>query len=84
MSAPVVASFLQETTVAQLSCAYAYDASGNVEYVGRARPGTAKSDPLWQIQKFTYGADGVTDVQWAGGLAAFSHIWNNRAALSYS
>lgn len=65
--------------------ALSYDASGNVEYVGWAEPGTAKTASGWRIIKLTYDASGnVTDVQWADGDDAFDNVWNNRTTYSYS
>jgi hypothetical protein len=84
MAQPVYNSFLQPTTSGFLTCVYAYDGDGNVEYIGRAHPGTAQSAALWQIQKLTYSSGDPTDVKWAGGTAAFIHVWNNRASFSYS
>jgi hypothetical protein len=61
-----------------------YDGANNLIYFGRAAPGSAKSDPVWQILKFTYAGTNVTDQQYAGGSNLFTHVWDNRAALSYS
>lgn len=58
--------------------------SETVAYVGEAQPGTATTAALWRIKRVTLGpGDDVTE-QWAGGSAAFSQVWDDRASLSYS
>lgn len=53
-----------------------------VTYIGQAQPGTAKSAAAWRIKRVTEsGAE--TSVDWAEGSAEFTHIWDDRAALSY-
>jgi hypothetical protein len=67
------------------TCAYAYNANGDVEFMGRAQPGTAKSAVGWQIQKFVYDVDGnVTDIVWAGSSDRFAFVWTDRNNLSYA
>jgi hypothetical protein len=67
------------------TCAYAYNGNGDVEYMGRAVPGTDKGLVGWQIQKFFYDASGnVTDVKWAGSSDRFAFVWTARAALTYA
>ena len=61
-----------------------YDGSGNLIYSGKAEPGTSKTVGAWQIKKYTYSGDNLTDIQFAGGKGDFIYIWNNRASLSYS
>lgn len=57
----------------------------NPIYIGLAEVGTAKSAAFWQIRKLTFdGSNNVTDIQYAGGTAAFNAIWDNRAGLSYA
>jgi len=59
--------------------------NNQVLYQGWAIPGTAKSAASWAIVKYTYDGNGiVSDIQWAGGVATFSTVWNNRGAASYS
>lgn len=54
-------------------------------YVGEAVPGSSKASAVWRIKKLTYDTNNnVTDVQYAGGVATFVNIWNNRAVFSYS
>lgn len=69
----------------QYTTEMAYDANGNMIYYGIAIPGTALSAAAWQIRKLDYDASGnLLDVLYANGSRAFSNVWNNRVALSYS
>lgn len=70
--------------LAQHTSTYEYDGSGNVIYIGRALPGTAKTATGWQIQKLTWSGTTMTDIQWANGTRDYTAIWNDRASLSYS
>jgi YD repeat-containing protein len=66
-----------------LTAALDYDANGNMIYYGLAAIGSAKSDPAWQIRKFTYDTNGrMTDRQFAGGTNEFTNIWDNRASIT--
>jgi len=56
----------------------------NLEYVGKAEPGSATSDNAWQIQRLTYSGSNLTAQEWAGGNREFKHVWDDRASLSYS
>ena len=59
------------------------EVSPTVSYVGEAAPGTLDSEPKWRIKRLdTSGSD--LDITWANGAAEFVHVWNNRAALTYS
>lgn len=72
------------TDTEKYTIATAYS-GGNLIYVGKAAPGTAKSASFWQIMKLTYDiSDNLTDIQWADGDKKFDNIWDNRASLSYS
>ena len=64
--------------------AAAYDGGDNLVYLGRAVPGSAKGDAVWQISKFIYSGSNLTDVQWADGDQNYDNVWDNRASLSYS
>ena len=59
------------------------EASSTVTYIGEAAIGSATSEALWRIKKLTVSGS-VTGITWAGGSQAFTNIWDNRAALSYS
>lgn len=57
----------------------------NPIYIGLAQVGSPKASTVWQIRKLTFdGSNNVTDIQYAGGTAAFTSAWDNRASLSYS
>ena len=58
------------------------EASATITYVGNAVPGSITSDPVWQIKRLNSAAGLI--VEYANGSAAFTEIWDNRAALSYS
>ena len=64
----------------------AYDGSNRIQYVGKAVPGTATSDSLWQIKKFFY--DGATtrivDIVYANGNPTHKYIWDNRTTYTYT
>lgn len=58
-------------------------ASSSVIYEGEAAPGSAGTSAVWCISRTTIsGSNFVTE--YAGGSAAYSNIWDNRASLSYS
>lgn len=67
-----------------LTQALSYDGSARTEYIGYALPGTSQSQAKWCIKKHTYGAGGVTDIQFASGNANFDKIWTDRAGYSFS
>lgn len=65
--------------------AYDVDSSGNTIYIGRTKPGNAKSAATWQIVKLTYNANNLpTDRQWPNGENSFRFVWNDRASYTYS
>ena len=54
-------------------------------YLGKAVAGSATSDAVWQIARFTYGAsDDDVSKEFAGGSPGRVHVWDDRASLSYS
>jgi hypothetical protein len=66
-------------------CMIQYDANENPIYIGLAVPGTATSDPLWQIRHLTFDpSNNPTSIQYANGVIDFNFVWDNRATLSYS
>ena len=72
-------------TVSHYVTKLSYDASSNLEYLGKADIGTATSASGWQIKKFTYDANNnLTDIELADGDDAFDNIWDNRTTYSYS
>lgn len=54
----------------------------NIEYVGKAIPGSATSAAVWQISRI----DNTTGLvlEFADGNSSFDNIWDNRESLSYS
>lgn len=65
------------------------DVGGGISYLGKATPGAATSDAVWQIQRITEG-EGIIGpsgddliVEWAESNANSDKIWDNRAAYSY-
>lgn len=61
-----------------------YDGSGNVEYLGKANPGSATSSAVWQIKKFAYDGSGNLENILTAYSGAFRGIWDNRAGLTYA
>ena len=59
------------------------DAGGGITYAGHADRGSATSDPVWQIIRYSEVGN-ITTKEFADGDMAFDNIWDNRAALSYS
>ncbi len=63
----------------------AYNANGEPEYIGYARPNTAESAAAWQIKKLTYDANNdVTAIDFAGGNNEYDKVWDNRASYTYN
>jgi len=57
----------------------------NLEYQGRAEPGSATSDPVWFIANYLYDSRGNLEaILHADGDNEFNNVWDNRAILSYS
>lgn len=56
----------------------------DVTYVGEADPGSLPSDPVWRIKRISDDGSEFITIQWAGGVATFSQIWDNRTSLTYS
>lgn len=63
---------------------YAYDSSGNLEYIGKAGAGTPTSDANWQIKKLTYTSGNLTAILLADGNENFDNVWDQRSSYSYS
>lgn len=60
-----------------------YDGGSQVVYLGRAQPEAKKSDPVWQIRKFTIVNSRVTETNFANGTLEFDKIWDNRKDGTY-
>lgn len=64
---------------------WAYNANGDVEYIGLAEVGTQNDQPKWLIKKFIYDAQQRPEsVLFSGGRAAFDSVWNDRSSCVYS
>lgn len=57
--------------------------TANKLYVGKADAGTAKSAAKWLIVRYDTAGDFGTD-GYAGGVADFNQVWDDRASLSFS
>ena len=69
--------------VVQEALALQFDGSASpVLYLGQAQPGTATSQPLWQIMRIDTSS-GVA-ITYANGSADYINIWDDRASLPYS
>lgn len=74
------------TTVAPQALQLELDqANSTTLYLGKAAPGSSTASAVWQIQRFVFSGAGNSNVskKYAGGTPSFSHVWNNRASLSY-
>jgi len=59
------------------------EVDANTVYVGKAKPGSATSDPVWAITQ-TLTAGDITTTAFAGGTAEYDKIWDNRASFTYT
>lgn len=55
----------------------------DITYVGKARPGEAVGDAVWQILKMDDSGDGLV-ITWADGDTSFDNVWDDRATLTYA
>jgi len=64
-----------------------YNASGNLEYFGKAMIGSLSASAVWQIRKLAYEVvgsdDRVSSIIWAGD-GDFTQVWDGRTGLSYA
>ena len=62
----------------------AYDANGNVEYVGEASVRAGTDEAKWKITKITYDANGnVTQISFADNAASKGKVWDDREGYTY-
>lgn len=54
--------------------------NGDTIYIALAAPGTAESDPKWQVKRVVVSGD-TTRISFAGGSAAFIHTATDLAGL---
>jgi hypothetical protein len=57
---------------------------GGITYIAKAAPGTATTEPFWQVQRLDSSTPGFTIITWAGGDALFTHVATDLPSLSYS
>ena len=66
---------------------FEYNASGNLEYIGRASAGTTSNVSGWQIKKLAYetvgSEDKVSSITWADGVISFNKIWDDRGTYTF-
>jgi len=60
------------------------DGTGDIEYVGYAKPGTATSVTRWQIKKVTYTDSNIDTVGFADGNDQFDNEWDERTGYTYN
>jgi hypothetical protein len=63
------------------SMRYAYNASGNIEYMGKATPGVLTNSVGWQLKLYEYDgsiADAVTSITYASGCRDYTFQWDQR------
>jgi hypothetical protein len=62
----------------------AYDANGNIEYVGEASVRAGTDEAKWRIKKITYDANGnVTQISFADNAASKGKVWDDREGYTY-
>jgi hypothetical protein len=61
-----------------------YDASGNIEYIGYAVPGSGEHEPVWLIQKFFYDASNNSRKRrFAEAKTNFTLKWSQKEDYDY-
>ena len=61
----------------------AYNANGQVEYIGEAVPGSEDGEEVWRIHKRTYVNNRLTKISWADYNAKFDKEWDERTTYDY-
>lgn len=80
-SAPTYNIAIADDGLEKIYAVLASDAT-RIEYVGKASPGTLTSAKSWQIQKWTYDANGiVTNIKFAQGKADFIFDWDSKTTF---
>jgi hypothetical protein len=59
------------------------EADASTTYVGEASIGTATSASTWKIKKISVSST-ITTIGWAGGVATYTKVWDDRASYVYS
>ena len=71
-------------TNTQFITARSYNSNNQMEFLGKAVPGTGKGEAKWQILNYTYDGNKPEDILLSGGSDAFDKVWNNRSTYNYS
>lgn len=61
-----------------------YEGGNIVIFIGRAHPSTKVTEAAWQIRKFTYATNLITNIEFANGNSNFDKVWNDRADYDYT
>lgn len=59
-------------------------ASSTITYLGKAPVGTSTASAAWKVSRLTTASSGGITIEYAGGSAAYSNVWNSRAGFTYS
>ncbi len=61
-----------------------WDNNGNVLYIGRAIPGTLRSQPRWVIKKYKYDSNNrKLRERFANGTNFHDKVWDDRTGYKY-
>ncbi len=60
-----------------------YNGDGLPIYIGLAFPGSASSEAVWQIRRFTYSGTNVELIEFADLDTEFDNVWDSRTTLTY-
>jgi hypothetical protein len=60
-----------------------YQGGNQIIYLGKAGPGSMKSDYVWQIRKFSYTGQLVSEINFANGTKDFDKVWDDRTTYDY-
>ena len=58
--------------------------ANKIEFHGWADPGSKTSEAKWRIQKASWSADFIIELNWASGTQNFDKVWNDRETYDYS
>ena len=77
----VLASIYEEKLIMHIS----YDVDQNIEYIGKARPGTLDTEDEWTLLKVIYDINvNIIEILLADGNNLFNKKWSLRSTYSYS
>jgi|LGVD01.1.fsa_nt_gb hypothetical protein len=76
-----LASIYEEKLIMHIS----YDVDQNMEYFGKARPGTLDDENEWTISKVIYDVNiNIIEILFADGNNLYNKQWDLRSTYSYS